>query len=88
MIIVSVGLALLAGGLLSLVMGTLLPWQLQPLLPWLNLCGLVLIYIAVASFVGIYKMILDEYTGRGDSLFKRQYLLTGQVDLNGNSERT
>ena len=67
--IVSVGLVLLTSGLLILVVGTLLPLQLILLIQWLNLCGLVLIYIAVAIFVGLFKAKLDDYTGKGDSLF-------------------
>jgi hypothetical protein len=67
--IVSVGLVLLTSGLLILVVGTLLPLQLTLLIQWLNLCGLVLIYIAVAIFVGLFKAKLDDYTGKGDSLF-------------------
>jgi hypothetical protein len=67
--IVSAGLVLLTSGLLILVVGTLLPLQLTLLIQWLNLCGLVLIYIAVAIFVGLFKAKLDDYTGKGDSLF-------------------
>lgn len=67
--IVSVGLFLLTSGLLILVVGTLLPLQVTLLIQWLNLCGLVLIYIAVAIFVGVFKAKLDDYTGKGDSIF-------------------
>lgn len=67
--IVSVGLVLLTSGLLILDVGTYLPLQLQLLIQWLNLCGLVLIYIAVTIFVGLFKAKLDDYTGKGKSLF-------------------
>ena len=61
--IISVGLALLIVGLLFLIGGTMLLPYVTVLAEIANLCGLIIILIAVAMFVGILKVIMGDMDG-------------------------